>query len=204
MVGLLRPALEVGPIPPHPHQRVPGSTRNRRPRRRGVLIAVAAVAAGVGVVWLALRDTSPLGHFTSAAAKDRFVTAYDRAMADLPPPQRTLDVRTRFGVVRVYRFAGAQPTKAPLVLLPGRASASPVWADNLPALLKLRSVYTIDLLGEPGLSIQDSPHHKRRRSGPVAARGTPPTPRTARPPCRALHRRLDDGEPARQPAQQSD
>ena len=121
------------------------------------MIAVAAVGAAVGVVGLALRDTSPLGHFTSAAAKDRFVTAYDRAMADLPPPQRSLDVRTSFGVVRVYRFAGAQPTKAPLVLLPGRASASPVWADNLPALLKLRSVYTIDLLGEPGLSIQDRP-----------------------------------------------
>ena len=32
-----------------------------------------------------------------------------------------------------------------------------MWADNLPALLKLRSIYTIDLLGEPGLSIQDRP-----------------------------------------------
>jgi pimeloyl-ACP methyl ester carboxylesterase len=131
--------------------------RDRRQRRRRVLVAVAAVAAAIGVVWLALRDTSPVGHFTSAAAKDRFARAYERAMADLPPPERILDVRTSFGVVRVYRFAGAQPRKAPLVLLPGRASASPVWADNLPALLKLRSVYTIDLLGEPGLSIQDRP-----------------------------------------------
>ena len=157
MVRLLRPGLGGGPIPSHPHQGVPGSTRDRRPRRRRVLAVVAAAAAAVGVVGLALRDTSPLGNFTSAAAKDRFVTAYDRAMADLPPAQRTLDVRTHFGVVRVYRFAGAQPTKAPIVLLPGRASASPVWADNLPALLKLRSVYTIDLLGEPGLSIQDRP-----------------------------------------------
>ena len=32
-----------------------------------------------------------------------------------------------------------------------------MWADNLPGLLALRSVYTIDLLGEPGLSIQDRP-----------------------------------------------
>jgi pimeloyl-ACP methyl ester carboxylesterase len=139
----------------HPHQGSPGSMRNRGPCRR-VMAAVAAAGA-VGVVGLALRHASPLGRFTSAAGKDRFVTAYDRAMADLPPPQRTLDVRTRFGVVRVYRFAGAQPIKAPLVLLPGRASGSPVWADNLPSLLKLRSVYTIDLLGEPGLSVQDRP-----------------------------------------------
>jgi pimeloyl-ACP methyl ester carboxylesterase len=128
-----------------------------RPRRRRAQAAVAAVAAAIGVVWLAVRDTSLVGHFTSAAAKDRFVGAYDRAMTDLPPPQQTLDVRTSFGVVRVYRFAGAQPTKAPVVLLPGRASASPVWADNLPGLVELRSVYTIDLLGEPGLSIQDRP-----------------------------------------------
>jgi pimeloyl-ACP methyl ester carboxylesterase len=135
----------------------PTECGTERPRRRRVLTAVAAVGAAAGVIGLALRETSPVGHFTSAAAKDRFITAYDRAMADLRPPQRTLDVRTSFGVVRAYRFAGAQPTKAPLMLLPGRASASPVWADNLPALLKLRSVYTIDLLGESGLSIQDRP-----------------------------------------------
>ncbi|MFC9029973.1 alpha/beta fold hydrolase [Streptomyces arboris] len=45
----------------------------------------------------------------------------------------------------------------PLVLLPGRASASPVWADNLPSLLAIGDVYTVDLLGEPGMSIQDRP-----------------------------------------------
>lgn len=109
------------------------------------------------IVGLAVRDTSPVGHFTSAAAHDRFRAAYDRAMADLPRPDRTLEVRTRFGVVRVYRFPGAHPDRAPLVLLPGRASASPVWADNLPSLLRLRPAYTVDLLGEPGLSVQDRP-----------------------------------------------
>ena len=144
-------------MPSHPYHGVLGSMRNRGRRRRRVVVGFAAAAAAVGMVGLALRDTSPIGHFTTAAGKDRFLTAYDRAMADLPPPQRILDVRTRFGMVRVYRFAGAQPAKAPLVLVPGRASASPVWADNLPSLLKLRSVYTIDLLGEPGMSIQERP-----------------------------------------------
>ena len=47
----------------------------------------------------------------------------------------------------VVRPAG--DADAPLVLLPGRASASPVWEDNLPALLGIGDVYTIDLLGEP-------------------------------------------------------
>ncbi|HEY6683319.1 MAG TPA: hypothetical protein VI030_10115, partial [Propionibacteriaceae bacterium] len=61
-------ALEVGPIPSHPHEGVPGSARDRRPRRRRVLAVVAAAAAAVEVVGLALRNMSPLGHFTSAAA----------------------------------------------------------------------------------------------------------------------------------------
>ena len=33
----------------------------------------------------------------------------------------------------------------------------PVWADLLPRLLDGRPVYANDLLGEPGLSIQDTP-----------------------------------------------
>jgi pimeloyl-ACP methyl ester carboxylesterase len=36
-------------------------------------------------------------------------------------------------------------------------SASPVWADNLPSLLRLRSAYAVDLLGEPGMSVQQRP-----------------------------------------------
>jgi len=41
--------------------------------------------------------------------------------------------------------------------LPGRAAPTPVWADNLPGFLALRSVYTVDLLGEPGYSVQERP-----------------------------------------------
>ncbi|WP_430789376.1 alpha/beta fold hydrolase [Actinoplanes sp. G11-F43] len=122
-----------------------------------VLVALAVVVA------YALRDPSPVGYFTSAGAHDRFRTAYRSAMADMPAPERTLDIRTGYGVVRVYRFAGGgepgggAPDAAPLLLLPGRASASPVWADNMPSLLALRDVYTVDLLGEPGLSVQQRP-----------------------------------------------
>lgn len=78
-------------------------------------------------------------------------------MAEMPEPDAQQDVRTDFGVVRVYRFDGAPSGLDPLVLLPGRASASPVWADNLPALLEIGDVYTLDLLGEPGRSVQERP-----------------------------------------------
>jgi pimeloyl-ACP methyl ester carboxylesterase len=140
--------------PPQEQQDAPPAPPRRRRRWRAA-VAVAAVLALIG--WLALRDTTPVGHFTSAAGKDRFVAAYERAMAQLPRPDATLDVRTTFGVVRLYRFTGADPQQPPLVLLPGRAAASPLWADNLPSLRQLRTVYTVDLLGEPGASVQDRP-----------------------------------------------
>ncbi|CAM3599693.1 alpha/beta fold hydrolase [Nocardiopsis gilva] len=117
---------------------------------------IGLVAAALGG-WLTVRDTSPVGHFTSAQGHDEFFAAYQRAMEDLPEPDATLDVRTDYGVVRMYRFDGAAPEQAPLVFLPGRASASPVLADNLPSLRKIRTVYTVDLLGEPGASIQTRP-----------------------------------------------
>jgi pimeloyl-ACP methyl ester carboxylesterase len=98
-----------------------------------------------------------VGHFTSAEGHDAFTAAYERAMADLPEPDAVLDLRTDYGVVRMYRFDGASPGRAPLVLLPGRASGAPVFADNLASLREVRTVYLIDLLGEPGASVQSRP-----------------------------------------------
>ncbi|PSK91844.1 pimeloyl-ACP methyl ester carboxylesterase [Murinocardiopsis flavida] len=125
-------------------------------RRRRVRVGICIATAVLVLIGLAVRDTSPIGHFASGDAKDAFLRSYGRAMAELPEPDETLDVRTGYGVVRVYRFDGGADG-APLVLLPGRAAASPVWAGNLPSLLKVRDVYTVDLLGEPGMSVQDRP-----------------------------------------------
>jgi pimeloyl-ACP methyl ester carboxylesterase len=128
----------------------------RLPGRR-TFVRFALVAVILAAILWCLGDGSPVGHFASAAEKARFVAAYDRAMAALPPPQQIRDVRTSYGVVRIYRFAGAHDDRPPLLLLPGRAAPTPMWADNLSHFLALRSVYTVDLLGEPGLSIQDRP-----------------------------------------------
>ncbi|GAA5095474.1 alpha/beta fold hydrolase [Nocardia iowensis] len=131
--------------------------RPRRARRRIVASVVGAVLVAALIAWLAVRDNSPVGHFTSAAGYDEFFAAYHRAFAELPPPSATLDLRTEYGVVRMYRFDGANPTAAPLLLLPGRAAAAPMWADNLASLTALRTVYLVDLLGEPGASVQSKP-----------------------------------------------
>ncbi|GAB3465457.1 alpha/beta hydrolase [Streptomonospora sediminis] len=122
-------------------------------RRRWVVLVIAA---GLVLAGSAVPDGAPVGHFTSAGAHDDYMAAYDRAMAELPEPDAALDLRTDHGIVRAYRFDGPAEG-APLVLLPGTASASPVWADNLPALLGVRDVYTLDLLGEPGKSVQSRP-----------------------------------------------
>ncbi|MEJ2866191.1 alpha/beta hydrolase [Actinomycetospora sp. OC33-EN08] len=115
----------------------------------------ALVVGVVAVLVLTTAGSAPVGHFTSAAAKDRFDAAYRAAMARLPEPDATLDVRTDYGIVRMYRFDG--PPGTPLVLLPGRAAPSPLWADNLPSLRAVRTVWTVDLLGEPGASVQSRP-----------------------------------------------
>lgn len=129
-----------------------------RGHRRPLLRVAAVITVIVVALAYALRDPSPVGYFTSTEKQDRFLSAYQEAMEDLPQPDRTLDIRTSYGFVRLYHFSGGtDPAAAPLLLLPGRASASPVWADNLPSLLRLRSVYTVDLLGEPGMSVQQHP-----------------------------------------------
>lgn len=147
-------------------------TADKAPRRRGrirrwwgavvpddragrIWSAIAVIA-----VVLAAREAlagPAVGAFRGSEAMTRYLTAYDEAMRDLPQPQRTLDLRTSYGVVRVYRFQGHNDQQSPLLLLPGTQSGTPVWADNMPGLLEHRSVYALDLLGEPGKSIQARP-----------------------------------------------
>lgn len=127
-------------------------------RRGRVLVPVlAGLLVAAGVVTFVLREPSPVGHFRSADGYDRFGTAYDRAMAELPKPDQVLDLRTSFGVVRLYRWTGTATGTPPVVLLPGTSASAPMWADNVPALLRFGDVYALDMIGEPGRSVQERP-----------------------------------------------
>ncbi|MEQ4722398.1 alpha/beta hydrolase [Nonomuraea sp. B19D2] len=136
-----------------------GDTKRRRKARRRRALKITGVVVAVAVVALAfaLRTPSPVGHWNSAQGHADYLAAYGKAMTAMPQAAQSIDVRTDFGVVRAYRYEGSPDRAEPLVLLPGRASASPVWAGNLPSLLKAGDVYTIDLLGEPGKSVQEVP-----------------------------------------------
>lgn len=96
-----------------------------------------------------------VGRFRDDDAHARFLQLYQAGMADLPVYDESFDVPTAFGTVRVYRFAGA--AGRPVVLLPGRNASTPMWEANLAGLVKHRTVYSVDLLGEPGMSVQQRP-----------------------------------------------
>ena len=75
-------------------------------RRQWPFTTLAAVAGALvaAVVVCSRRPSSPVGYWYSAAGQDRYLAAYTAAFADMPEPAGTIDVRTDFGIVRVYRF----------------------------------------------------------------------------------------------------
>lgn len=95
------------------------------------------------------------GGFVSEQARAEFEEAYERGLAALPEPNRRWDVPTGFGSARVYRFGNGDGR--PLVLLPGRAATVAMWEPNLRELAARRTVYALDLIGEPGRSEQTAP-----------------------------------------------
>ncbi|MGI5417908.1 alpha/beta fold hydrolase [Actinomadura luteofluorescens] len=96
-----------------------------------------------------------IGRFKSPDAERRFRTIYAEGMRLLPSPVETHDVRTAFGEVRAYRFGSAPGL--PLVLLHGANGTTVSWEPNIEPLARRRTVFSIDLLGEPGASTQTTP-----------------------------------------------
>jgi pimeloyl-ACP methyl ester carboxylesterase len=105
-----------------------------------------------------------LGGFIDDEAFDDYLRAYRAGMAQLPDCEM-VDLPTTFGTVRAYRFAGPGDGP-PVVLLPGRNAATPMYRTNLTSLRAQRTIYGIDLLGEAGLSVQ----HKEIRTAADQAR----------------------------------
>lgn len=90
--------------------------------------------------------------FRDAETRRRYLTVYDRVRARTPPPTATHDVTTDFGVVRVYQHGPSGGV--PLVALHCFWATSAMWAEHIPALTGDFTVYTVDMLGQPGASVQ--------------------------------------------------
>jgi pimeloyl-ACP methyl ester carboxylesterase len=136
-------------------------TNHSGPKRRRwptVLLAVVAVVSTGGLVLLLAVGGPAVGHFRSPDARQAYADAYADALGRLPEPTETHDVETSFGTVRAYAWiAEGQRDAAPVVLLPGRSAATPMWSDNLPHYVEHRTVYAFDVVGDTGLSEQTIP-----------------------------------------------
>lgn len=134
--------------------------KNPSGKRRWPVILLAAVAAvsTSGLILLVAAGGPGVGHFRTMDGRQDYETAYTTAMAGLPEPTETYDVETSFGTVRAYAWIDERnPDATPVVLLPGRASAVPMWGDNLPDFVEHRTVYAFDTLGDTGMSVQTVP-----------------------------------------------
>nr|BEK70674.1 alpha/beta fold hydrolase [Kitasatospora purpeofusca] len=97
-----------------------------------------------------------ISQFKNDQARDRFRTAYARALAELwPGPRTTLDLPTAFGTTRVYRTG--PPDGEPIVLLPGSGGNALMWHRYIDTLAEHRPVVAVDTVGEPGASVQSAP-----------------------------------------------
>ena len=123
-----------------------------------VLLAVVAAVSTSGLILLIAAGSPGVGHFRTVEGRQGYEDAYATAMAGLPEPTETHDVETSFGTVRAYAWIDERNQDAtPVVLLPGRASAVPMWGDNLPDFIEHRTVYAFDTLGDTGMSVQTVP-----------------------------------------------
>ena len=143
--------------------------------RKRTLVAVSVVLIAFG--WFLHPDSdATVGQFRSVAGRNEYVTHYWEAMRRFPtPPSVTADVDTDFGVVRVYEWYTPETRDSmPVVLIPGRSSGAPMWADNLAAFSSRHRVIAFDALGDAGLSVQAAPLGGYGRSGCVDSPGFGP------------------------------
>jgi len=103
--------------------------------------------------------------FTSDAAREKFLRAYDRTLAQLwPVPVRSLEVPTTYGTVHAVR--SGPDGEDPVVLLTGAGGNALSWYRYVEPLGRTRPVLVLDTLGDAGRSVQTAPID----GGPDAAR----------------------------------
>lgn len=114
------------------------------------------------------EDAGTLGHWISPKSERDYLDLYaalrNEAWAALrergwPEPPAESHVATRFGATHVFHWAGEG---VPVVLLHGAGTSSLMWAPLIAELIGL-SVYAVDGIGEPGLSVQTEAVRDRDR-----------------------------------------
>ncbi len=96
-----------------------------------------------------------ISHFNSEEKREIFTKTYMEALKNYPEPTGIYDLKTSFGVVRVYEYLPKHGQGAtPMVLFHGHYASSLMWEPNLKAFIDIMPVYLLDFIDEPGLSQQ--------------------------------------------------
>jgi pimeloyl-ACP methyl ester carboxylesterase len=88
--------------------------------------------------------------YRSREARTEYLASYDQMAQDWPVPSECRMIPTSWGETLV-RISGP-PDAPPLVLLPGMAASSLLWAPNIAALSARYRTYVVDRNGDVGRS----------------------------------------------------
>jgi pimeloyl-ACP methyl ester carboxylesterase len=101
------------------------------------------------------NDRQVWPRFRDAASRDRYLEAYDAALAAWPVPYESIEIPTPVGPSHAV-VSG--PAGAPLVvLLPSFAGTALAWRANAVALSQHWRVCALDVIGQPGRSAAHGP-----------------------------------------------
>ncbi|MGE2728229.1 alpha/beta fold hydrolase [Mycolicibacterium vaccae] len=92
------------------------------------------------------------GGFRDAHARDAYLEIYRGLHASGPQPTYVYDIATEFGTNRVYRYGDGRGVS--VVLIHGFFLTSAMWWAQIEGLADDFTLYTIDMLGQPGAGVQ--------------------------------------------------
>jgi pimeloyl-ACP methyl ester carboxylesterase len=102
-------------------------------------------------------DAARVGRFRNEKARATWLAAYDDTLTSWPVHGEPVDVSTRYGPTRAYRYGPA--TGTPVVLLPGMGGGVLGWVYSVGPLSAEHPVYAVDPVGVAGRSVQTAPLH---------------------------------------------
>jgi pimeloyl-ACP methyl ester carboxylesterase len=100
-------------------------------------------------------DHDRIGRFRNERARGRWLAGYDSTIAGWPVTGDALDVPTRFGPTRAYRYGPSDGM--PIVLLSGIGGCALGWVYSVGPLSHANPVYAVDPIGGAGRSVQTAP-----------------------------------------------
>ncbi len=103
-----------------------------------------------------MKPRSYLSSWRSTKAEAKFRAMEDELWAEYPRGREAVDVETGRGTTHAYRWAGAGE---PIVFLHGIGGTSLLWAAYAERLAA-REVWSIDVLGDAGRSVQRLPYEE--------------------------------------------